>query len=321
MSAQPRKTVAHAAALTLAAVLLLAGCASHRQAPDAPAASRPAATFPVTVTPPGGKPLTIANRPRRIVSLSAADTEILFAVGAGKQVVAVDKQSDYPPQAPHTKLDAISPSPESIAAYHPDLVIASNDMANLVSNMAKVKIPVLILASPKTIDAAYQEWSLIGRITGHKADADGVVEHAKNQISSIVAKTPKPAKPLSYYHELDPTYYTVTSKTFLGQVYSLFGLRNVADPADSAAAAGYPQLSAEQVLHANPDLIFLADTRCCSQSAKTVAARPGWNTLNAVRDGNVVSLNDDIASRWGPRIVTLVKTVAAAVTKASKHGE
>ena len=120
--------------------------------------------------------------------------------------------------------------------------------------------------------------------------------------------------PLTYYHELDPTYFSATSKTFIGQVYSLLGLKNIADPAD-ADGSGYPQLSAEAIIAANPDMVFLADTKCCQQTAQTVAARPGWNVITAVKDGGVVPLDDDIASRWGPRIVDYLRSVAAAVNQ------
>jgi cobalamin transport system substrate-binding protein len=122
----------------------------------------------------------------------------------------------------------------------------------------------------------------------------------------------KPDRPLSYYHELDKNLYSATSKTFIGQLYAQLGMENIADAADKDGS-GYPQLSAEYVVKADPDLIFLADTKCCGQSAKTVAARDGWEQLTAVKSGGVVELDDDIASRWGPRVVDFLKTVAAKV--------
>jgi iron complex transport system substrate-binding protein len=118
------------------------------------------------------------------------------------------------------------------------------------------------------------------------------------------------------YHELDNTYYSASSKSFIGSVYALLGLDNIADPADSAGT-GYPQLSAEGIVKANPDLIVLADSKCCQQTAATVGARPGWASIAAVKNGTVVTVDDDIASRWGPRVVELVKTVAAAEAKAA----
>jgi iron complex transport system substrate-binding protein len=136
----------------------------------------------------------------------------------------------------------------------------------------------------------------------------------KSQIQQLVASIPKFDHQLTYYHELDQTYYTATSNTFIGQVYGLLGLRNIADEA-KGAASGYPQLSAEYIIKADPDVIFLADTKCCGQSAATVAKRPGWDQIAAVKDGAVVGLDDDVASRWGPRVVDLLQVVEQALSR------
>jgi iron complex transport system substrate-binding protein len=135
----------------------------------------------------------------------------------------------------------------------------------------------------------------------------------KARIARAVKSAPK-HRSFSVYHELTPDYYSATSKTFIGKVYRLFGLRNIADSA--GGTTNFPQLSGEYVIAANPDLIFLADSKCCAQSRATVAARPGWNTISAVRSARVVRLDDDVASRWGPRLVGLVQTVAAYVRRA-----
>ncbi|MBO0840131.1 MAG: ABC transporter substrate-binding protein [Sciscionella sp.] len=307
-------------ALLAIGALVLSGCAAHQDAStQSPTTALPVdSSFPVTVTPAGAKPVTLKARPHKIVSLSPTDTETLFAIGAGDQVVAADKLSDYPTNAPHTKLDASQPNVEAIAGYNPDLVIINNDTNGLLAALQKVHIPVLLLSAPKTLDDAYAQWQLLGKATGHADQANDEVTKTKDQISKIVADTKKPAKPLSYYYELDQTYYTATSKTFIGSVFNLFGLRNIGDSADTGSAGGYPQLSAEQVVNANPDLIFLADTKCCQQSAQSVAKRAGWGTLKAVSGGHVIGLDDDIASRWSPRIVDLVRQVSDAVDKAAK---
>ena len=136
------------------------------------------------------------------------------------------------------------------------------------------------------------------------------------QIAAIVQDAPKSDAGQTYYYELEPSYYSVTSSTFIGKVLGLLGLHDIADSAPSVASSGgYPQLSAEFIVQSNPDWVFLADTICCGQSAHTVALRPGWSTMKAVRTGQVVGLDDDIASRWGPRIVDLLQTVETAMRK------
>lgn len=308
--------------MTLAGALLVAGCAAREQASDQPSGGdtfEPSSqAFPVTVTPKAGEPVTIEKRPERIVSLSASNTETIYAVGAGKQVVAVDEQSTYPEDAPKTDLSGLTPNVEAISGYTPDLVIISDDADNLVASLTALKIPVLPVPAATTLDDVYAGMELIGTATGHADDAADLVERTKSDLDKIVKDTPKPAEPLSYYHELDTTLYSATSKTFIGQIYSLFGLTNIADPADQDSG-GYPQLSNEAILQADPDLIFLADVKCCAQNADTVAARPGWDTISAVKDGNVVALDDDLASRWGPRIVDLARSVADAVAKAGEN--
>lgn len=308
-------------ALTIAGALLAAGCAAREQAssdqsPDA--FEQTGQAFPVTITPAEGAPVTIERRPERIVSLSASNTETLYAVGAGEQVVAVDEQSDYPADVPRTDLSGLTPNVEAISSYNPDLVVISNDVENLSQSMSAVSVPVLIVPAPKTLDDVYAGMELIGKATGHADEAVDLAERTRSDLDKIVADTRKPAEPLSYYHELDTTLYSATSKTFIGQIYGLFGLTNIADPADQDAG-GYPQLSNEAILQADPDLIFLADVQCCGQNASTVAARPGWDELTAVKNGNVVPLDDDLASRWGPRIVDLARSIADAVTKAGQN--
>ena len=309
------------AALTIAGALLVAGCANRDQA----ASDQPTNTskggsqqFPVTLTPAEGEPVTIDKRPERIVSLSASNTETLFALGAGKQVVAVDAQSNYPADAPKTDLSGLTPNVEAIVGHDPDLIVISDDADNLVASMKQLDRAVLTVPAAATLDDMYAGMELLGKATGHADEAADLVERTRSGLDKVVADTPKPAKALSYYHELDTTLYSATSKTFIGGIYDLFGLTNIADPADQDSG-GYPQLSNEHILQANPDLIFLADVKCCGQNAGTVGARPGWDTLNAVKNGNVVELDDDLASRWGPRVVDLATAVADAVTKAGEQ--
>jgi iron complex transport system substrate-binding protein len=253
-----------------------------------------------------------ARTPHRIVSLSPTATESLFAIGAGPQVVAVDDQSDYPKRAPHTSLSGYTPNVEAIAGYRPDLVVLTEDTNDVVGGLRKLGIPVLLQPAAKNLAGAYAEIRQLGVATGHRRGAAAVVARMKKAIASVLRSTRK--QNLSVYHELTPDYYSATSKTFIGRIYRLFGLRNIADAADSSGT-DYPQLSAEYILSSNPSVIVLADTRCCGQSAKTVASRPGWNGLTAVRRGNVVAIDDSIASRWGPRIVQFVRAVGKALKR------
>jgi iron complex transport system substrate-binding protein len=289
----------------LGAVVAVVVCAG-----SANAARRAQPQFPLTLHAVDGT-VTLAHRPTRIVSLSPTATEDLFAVGAGKQVVAVDSYSTYPANAPHTKLSAYTPNVEAISKYRPDLVVISDDMNHIVAQLGKLHVPVLQEPVVPNLAGLYAQIEQIGLATGHVRGARDVVTRMQRQVASIVRSVPRPSTPLTVYHELDQTYYSATSHTFIGQMYSLLGLQDIADKASSTT--NYPQLSAEYIIASNPDLIVLADTVCCGQTRATIAARPGWSTIKAVKTGEVVPINDTLASEWGPRIVLFLKAIASAV--------
>jgi iron complex transport system substrate-binding protein len=258
------------------------------------------------------QPATAARPPQRIVSLSPTATESLFAIGAGKQVIAVDDQSDYPKRAPRTSLSGFTPNVEAIASYRPDLVVLHGDANDVVAGLRRLGIRVLVLPAAKNLTAAYGQIKQLGAVTGHKRAALAVVNRMKTTIKRALASTPK--RRLSVYHELTPDFYSATSRTFIGGIYKLFGLRNIADAADSTGS-GYPQLSAEYIVSSNPSVIVLADSRCCGQTPSSVGKRPGWSGVAAVRTGSVVAVDDSVASRWGPRIVQFVQAVAKVLRK------
>jgi iron complex transport system substrate-binding protein len=253
---------------------------------------------------------TTQRFPHRIVSLSPTITEDLFAIGAGKRVVAVDQDSNYPRRAPRTSLSGYTPNTEAIANYHPDLVLISYNPGNFASQLRKLGIRTVMEPAADNLPQAYKEILGLGRLTGHTRGAKAVVHSMQTHLASIIRSVPSSRRHLRVYHELDPTYYSAASTTFIGSVYKLFGFKDIADAANTTASAGYPQLSAEYIVAQNPQIIVLADTKCCQQTAATVAARPGWSTIAAVQHQRVVGVSDDIASRWGPRIVQFAQAVA-----------
>ena len=295
----------------LALCLVASACASSSSSTSAAAAGTSATPFPVTVEAANGS-VTLDAAPTTIVSMSPTATEMLFAVGAGEQVVAADSYSDYPAEAPTTELSAYEPNVEAIAAYEPDLVVYADDLGDLQKSLDKLHIPAIQQPAAVTIDDVYAQLQQLGQITGHDAEATAEVQDLQAEVAAVAASVGDAGSGMTYYYELDDTYYSVTSDTFIGNLLGQLGLQNIADEA-KGASSGYPQLSAEYVVAADPDLILLADTKCCGQDAASVAKRPGWSNLTAVQDGGVVELDDDIASRWGPRIVQLLQQVGDAV--------
>jgi iron complex transport system substrate-binding protein len=260
--------------------------------------------------------VTIKREPSRIVSLDPTATEDLYAIGAGTQVVAVDQDSDFPTGVPVTSLSGLTPNIEAIAKYNPSLVIASQDSGGLVSGLGKLGIPVLIEPAVSTLSGAYQQIEQIGQATGHYHQSTEVVKNMIEVITDTVQQAGDKYRGMTYYWELsnDP-YYSATSATFIGHVLDMFGLKNIADAAGKPADGGYPELSQEYIVTARPQLIFLADNQPADggQAPAIVARRPGWADIPAVADHAIFGLNDDIASRWGPRLPRLVDEIASAL--------
>jgi iron complex transport system substrate-binding protein len=293
--------------------LLLTACGQSDTSSPESAAPTTVASFPVTIEN-NGTSVTITEQPDAIISLSATATEILFAIDAGAQVIAVDDQSNFPAEAPISDLSGYTPNLESIVALSPDLVVVGYDADGIVAALTAAGIPVLVQSAAVTLDDTYLQISELGTATGQITQAGELNAKMKSEIDAAIAQIPAEAAGLTYFHELDDTLYSVTSATFIGSIYALAGLTNIADTA-ADAASGYPQLSPEFIVAADPAIIILADTKCCGQSAETVAQRPGFAGLSAVTAGNVIELDDDIASRWGPRTVDFVKAIVEVLTK------
>lgn len=307
---------------TVLASLLLAACATANESattlPGSTTAADPATTmaaaFPTTVEAHNGA-VTIEERPAAIVSLSPTATEMLFAIGAGSQVVAVDDQSDYPEEAPTTELSGFTPNLEAILSYQPDLVVLSFVPADspVTEGLAAAGVPAIVFDGAASLDGVYEQIEVLGGATGNLEAARLLNEELSAGVAQIVADAGDAGQGVTYYHELDPSLFTATSQTFIGQIYGLFGMVNIADPAD-AEGTGYPQLSAEYIVSQDPDLVFLADA-AFGESLETLAQRPGWEGMTALEEGAVIPLDEDLASRWGPRIVEFLRVVADAVER------
>lgn len=299
-------------ALILAASLTLTGCgrtssSDETVSPGDSTASGSPADYPVTIDAVNGE-VTLDQQPERIVSLSPSATEILFAIGAEDQVIAADEYSTYPAAAPTTDLSAYDPNVEAIAGYEPDLVVIANDTNGIVGALAKLDIPTIVNPAPATIDEGYDGLAALGLATGHVDETAEVVAEMRAEVDKKLAAAPHEG--LRVYHELDETLYAASSHSFIGSVYDALGATNVADAADRQKR-GYPQLTEEAVIAADPELIVITDQ--VSYTAEDVASRPGWENVSAVRNGNIVTVDADISSRWGPRLPQLIESIVDAM--------
>jgi iron complex transport system substrate-binding protein len=301
----------------LAVMLLAVGACGSTAGSDTTTAetvvstTEEAAAFPVRVTDATGE-VTIESQPDRIVSLSSTATEMLFAVGAGGQVVAVDEFSTYPEEAPVTDLSGFTPNIEAIVGHEPDLVVISFDPGELQSGLEAVGVTSLLLPTALSLEDSYSQIEVIGAATGHVGEAAEVVLRMQTDIDEIVASTDVP-EGISFYHEVDETLFSASSHSFLGQVYALLGMENIADAADPDGI-GFPQLASEYVVSEDPDLIFLGDIDF-GVTPESLSDRPGWGEMTAVRNGSIIGLEAYLASNWGPRVVELLQTIADAAAE------
>ena len=256
-----------------------------------------------------------AKIPSKIISLSPSATEDLFAIGAAKQVIAVDDLSNFPKNTPVTKLSAFNPNVEALIAYKPDLIVIQSTATkadSIITQLRNLKIAVYVEHTPNNLAEAYAEISQLASITSHKTQAAKVIASMKTAIAQSIA-TKKLRRSSKFFHELDNTLYSATSSTFIGKVYADFNLTNIADGAATADDGGYPQLQSEYILKSDPQFIFLSDGEF-GENAKTVAARPGWAGISAVAFNKVVILPSDIPSRWGPRLVDFYQFVGNSIS-------
>lgn len=301
-------------ATTVAPTTTTTAAPTTTPAPTATTTEAPAA-FPVTVTASNGD-IEIPNRPERIVSLSATHTEMLYAIGAADQVFAVDAFSNYPEGVPATNLTGFAPNVEALVEMDTDLVVMDGDWdGTSVAALTDLGIPVLVLEAAVGLDDVYDQIEKLGVATDQMERASELVAQMRAGVDEILARVEPTSEPLTFYHELDTTFFSITTATFIGSIYDSMGLLNIADAVGEGAA--YTQLSEEFIIEQDPDLIFLADTICCGVDADSIAERPGWSTLTAVQSGAVIELSDDVASRWGPRVVDLMRTIADALARVS----
>jgi iron complex transport system substrate-binding protein len=308
------------ALLLLLALTFAAACGDDDDEPDGdttPAANETAPTgelFPYEIERSDGKTMTLEKQAERIVSLSPGATEIIYAIGGEGSLAAVDNQADYPEAAANfpTKVDAFEPNIEAIAALEPDLVVVATDIGDLVAALDRLSIPVLFIdinTDVLTIEDVIEQIPMYGRITGSDEAAEALVDALEARVAAVDEQAASIAAPVSAYHELDATFFSVADGTFIGNLYTRLETTNIAG---DGGGSPYPQLTQEAIIAANPDVIVLADEGL-SVTVESVKARPGWDAIAAVQNDRIYGIDPDIISRPGPRIVDALELLAETI--------
>ncbi len=296
-------------ALALVAVLLVASCAmtaaTSSNAP-VPAPSVEAPAFPVTVTDAGGQAITLQAPARKIVSHSPGVTEILFAIGAGGQIAAVDEFSNYPEAAkPLQRVRYSNPSAEVEVGLAPDLVILSANQRAHVDTFRRLGLTVYYNHEPESIDAVLANVRLMGRLTGHVEEAEALASKMRARIDAVTARLSDVQQGPKVFYEISDSLYTAGPGSFVGGMLAALKVRNIAQ----GTTTQFPQLSSEAVIAAAPDAILLADAKF-GGSPEKVRARPGWSAIPAVAHDRLHVVEADLVNRPGPRIVEGIELMA-----------
>jgi iron complex transport system substrate-binding protein len=293
-------------------VLFLMGCSTHNPGvtPTLPAGE------PVTITDGLGRQVSLQLPAKRIVSLAPSNTELLYEVGAGIQVIGRDSFSNYPVEA--ARVQDIGGSMgqydyEAIAALEPDLVLAAEiNTPEQVRSLEDLGLTVYYLSNPVDFDGLYENISLVGKLSGHDRESTDLVTSLSGRVKNLEMKLAGVTnRPLVYY-ELDATDpalpYTIGTGTFGDYLITMAGGTNLG----GMIGAGWVQISAEEILQRNPDLVLLGDVYY-GVNPETVAARPGWGVLDAVKNGKVIPFNDDLMSRPTARLIDGLEALAAMI--------
>ena len=277
-----------------------------------PQATPTSAPTTLTFTDGLGREVTLDGPAQRIVSMAPSNTEILFAIGAGDQVVGRDQLSDYPEEAKSvtdvgSTFEALNT--ELIVSLEPDLVLAAEiNTSEQVKQLEDLGLTVYYLKNPLTLEEMYGNLEIVAQLTGHEAEAAALIESLKARVAAVDEKIAPISSRPSVFYEMDATDpakpYTAGKGTFITQLIERAGGYNIASDLEE-----YPQMSLEQVVAADPAFIILGDARY-GISPESVAQRPGWEDLTAVKNGNVLPFNDDLVSRPGPRLVDALEELA-----------
>lgn len=284
--------------------------------PDATVETGPLATAapPDTVAPADvAEPAEVS----RVVSLSATHTEMMFAIGAGDLLVAVDEASTVPAEASDVSNDlpSFDPDVEQIAAFEPDLVLIAGDFTGLGGRLDDRGIEWWDGPPAASLDDTYAQIAQLGAVTGNAERASEVIDDMQTRIDGLVSDVGDSGAGLSFYHEVDASLRSIDSTSFVGQLYSLLGLRNIADgDIEGSESFGRPQLDVEFIVEQNPDIIFVPNADDADTVAG-VAARDGWDPISAVQNGLIFEIDGDVSERWGPGAVDHLESVAAALVQ------
>ena len=285
--------------VTLVAVLLLTLAACGGAVSVTPSPSVTASPFPASLTDFQNRAVTVPARPERLVSIGPSITAFLFALGAGPRVVGVDDFSDEPAEAATREhVGGIKVNFEKVVSLKPDLVFSVKFSDGTIEKLQSASLNVLVV-DPQSVSDVAKTAALLGKAVG--ADGEGLARSIQQRVDAVKAKTAGVATRPRVYHEIDASdpakIFTVGPGSYINDLIDIAGGVNIA----ARAASAYPQLSAEEILRSDPEVIVLAASDYSAKPSQ-VAARQGWSVIAAVKSGRIITIEPNLINRPGPRV-------------------
>ncbi len=293
----------------LLTVVLIGACTPTTPVDDA------VTTEPAALMDARGVEISFDEPPQRIISMAPSNTEILFAIGAGSQLVGRDDVSDYPPEA--LEIESIGSTygelnTEAILALNPDVILAADlTPPEQIETLENLDLVVFQVRNPAEFSDLYENLSVLGRMTGHAQQADALVEQLRERteaVSSAVAESDR----VPVFYEVDGSDpaapWTTGSATFQDVLIQMAGGENIADELE-----GWGQLSIEEIVTRDPYVIFFATGPWVPTTVESLSARAGWSDIRAVVDGNVIAIDTNWVDRPGPRLVDALEAMAKTI--------
>jgi iron complex transport system substrate-binding protein len=248
---------------------------------------------------------TESSTEQRVVSLSTTHTEIIQTLGGENLLVGIDSFSES--ELPIEKIDAFTVTADELVNLNPDLVIVAFDFNGIIDGLEALNLNYVLLPPARNFDEVYTQIMEIGNLINKSDESIDLVSEMENDVAEIIENFS--AQNVKVFHEIGYTYgiYTVNENSFIGEIYNLLGVDNIANFKEDPFGSGYPEFSEEEILMANPNLIIVGHSDYLN---KDLSTRVGWEVITAIQSGNLFFLDENLANNWGTNTVDLLNTLS-----------
>ena len=258
---------------------------------------------------------TESSTEQRVVSLSTTHTEIIQTLGGENLLVGIDSFSES--ELPIEKIDAFTVTADELVNLNPDLVIVAFDFNGIIDGLEALNLNYVLLPPARNFDEVYTQIMEIGNLINKSEESIDLVSEMENDVAEIIENFS--AQNVKVFHEIGYTYgiYTVNENSFIGEIYNLLGVDNIANFKEDPFGSGYPEFSEEEILMANPNLIIVGHSDYLN---KDLSTRVGWEEITAIQSGNLFFLDENLANNWGTNTVDLLNTLSEVTQSQENPG-